>query len=61
MSIQTTRPQNRREFMNKLVIPYDERYPNTNEIFTEPYKAGQPEKDRSKEISLKNDIDKKID
>ena len=58
MSIQTTRPQNRREFMNKLVIPYDERYPNTNEIFTEPYKAGQPEKDRSKEISLKNDIDK---
>jgi len=58
MSIQDTRPQNRREFMDKLVIPYDPRYPNTNEVFSEPYKAGQPEQNRALEISLKNDTDK---
>lgn len=58
MSIQTTRPQNRREFMDKLVLPYDPRYPNPNEVFSEPYKAGQPEQNRALEISLKGDIDK---
>jgi len=58
MSIQSTRPQNRQEFMDKLVIPYDPRYPNTNEVFSEPYKAGQPEQNRALEISLKKDIDK---
>jgi len=58
MSIQNTRPQTKREFMTKLVMPYDERYPNTNEVFSEPYKAGQPEQNRALEISLKNDIDK---
>ncbi len=58
MSIQTTRPQNKREFMDKLVIPYDSRYPNTNNIFSEPYKAGQPEQNRALEVSLRNDSDK---
>jgi hypothetical protein len=44
--------------MNKLVEPYDPRYGNTNQVFSEPYKAGQPEQNRALEISLKNDIDK---
>jgi hypothetical protein len=39
-------------------MPYDERYPNTNDVFSEPYKAGQPEQNRAAEISLRNDIDK---
>jgi hypothetical protein len=58
MATQSTRPENRREFMNKLVVPYDPKYGNPNQIFSEPYKAGQPENDRSLEISLKNDDDK---
>ena len=58
MSIQTVRPQNRREFMNKFVAPYDPRYGNTNEVFSEDFKDGQPEQNRALEISLKNDIDK---
>lgn len=60
MSIQSTRPSNKREFMDKLIIPYDQRYPNPNQIPSEPYKAGQPENDRSKEISLKNDTEKEF-
>jgi hypothetical protein len=39
-------------------MPYDARYPNPNDIPSEPYKAGLPENDRSKEISLKGDTDK---
>jgi len=58
MSIQSTRPQNRREFMDKLVVPYDAHYGNPNDVFPEPFKAGQPEQNRALEISLKNDIDK---
>jgi len=58
MSIQSTRPTNRREFMDKLVDPYDPRYGNPNDVFTEPQKLGQPEQNRALEISLKNDIDK---
>jgi hypothetical protein len=58
MSIQSTRPQNRREFMDKLIVPYDPHYGNPNEIFSEPQKSGQPEQNRALEISLKNDIDK---
>jgi len=46
--------------MDKLIIPYDQRYPNPNQIPSEPYKAGQPENDRSKEISLKNDTEKEF-
>jgi hypothetical protein len=58
MSIQTTRPQNRREFMDKLIVPYDPRYGNPNDVFSEPQKLGQPEQNRALEISLKNDLDK---
>lgn len=58
MATQSTRPENRREFMNKLVVPYDAKYGNPNDVFSQPYKAGQPENNRSLEISLKNDDDK---
>jgi hypothetical protein len=58
MAIQQIRPQNRREFMNKLIEPYDPKSGNPNEIFSEPYKAGQPENNRALEISRKNDTDK---
>ena len=58
MSIQQTRPQNKREFMNKLVDPYDPKYGNTNEVFSEPFKVGQPEQNRALEISVKDDSDK---
>jgi hypothetical protein len=44
--------------MNKLVLPYDEKSGNPNQIPSEDYKAGQPEQNRSQEISLKNDKDK---
>jgi len=44
--------------MNKLVVPYDAKYGNPNDVFSEPYKVGQPENNRSLEISLKNDDDK---
>ena len=56
--IQTVRPENRREFMNKLVIPYDPKTGNPNSVFSEPTKLGQPENNRAKEISLKGDTDK---
>lgn len=55
---QKTRPQNRKEFMNSLVEPYDNKYGNPNTIFSEPKKAGQPENNRALEISTKKDIDK---
>jgi hypothetical protein len=44
--------------MDKLVVPYDAHYGNPNDVFSEPFKAGQPEQNRALEISLKNDIDK---
>jgi len=55
---QTVRPQNRREFMNKLVTPYDEKTGNPNSIFSEETKLGQPEINRAKQISVKGDTDK---
>lgn len=58
MSIQSTRPATQREFMDKLVMPYDPKYPNPNSIPSEPYKAGQPEQNRAEEISLRNDTEK---
>lgn len=57
MSIQQIRPQNRREFMDKLIDPYDPKYGNPNEIFSEPYKVGQPENNRALEITRKDDTD----
>mgnify|MGYP003327239121 CR=1 FL=1 len=44
--------------MNKLVVPYDPKTGNPNQIFSEEFKAGQPEQNRALEISLKDDIDK---
>lgn len=57
-AIQTVRPTNRQEFMDKLVTPYDPKYGNPNQVFSEPAKLGQPEKNRAYEVSLKNDTDK---
>jgi hypothetical protein len=55
MANQVVRPENRREFMSKLVDPYDPRYLPASEVFSEPTKLGQPEINRANEISLKND------
>jgi len=55
MANQVVRPENRREFMSKLVDPYDPKYLPATEIFSEPTKLGQPEINRANEISLKND------
>lgn len=58
MSTQIVRPENRREFLNKLVDPYDSKVGNPNTIFSEPTKLGQPENNRAKEISVKGDTEK---
>jgi hypothetical protein len=56
MPNQVVRPANRREFMSKLIEPaYDPRYPIQEEVFSEPAKLGQPEINRAKEVSVKND------
>ena len=54
--IQTTRPQNRREFMKTLENPYVQPIPDP--VFTEPQKLGQPEINRALEYSRKDDKDK---
>jgi len=54
----SVRPQNRREFMNKLVEPYSKEYGNPNEVFSEKAKAGTPEINRAREVSQKKDPDK---
>ena len=54
----SNRPQNRKEFVNKLIQPYSEKYGNPNEVFSEPKKVGQPEYNRALEISVKHDNDK---
>jgi hypothetical protein len=55
---QVTRPQNRKEFMNKLIVPYSPEYGNPNVVFSDPQKLGQPEKNRALDYSLKGDTDK---
>ena len=54
---QVVRPQNRREFMSKLITPYETKAGKSN-VFSEETKLGQPENNRAKQISLKNDKDK---
>lgn len=54
------RPENRVEFMNKLVIPYDQTVGNPNSVFSEPYKPGQPEINRANEISQDKDTSRNI-
>jgi len=51
----SVRPQNRREFMNKLVEPYSKEYGNPNEVFSQNAKAGTPEINRAREVSQKKD------
>lgn len=50
--VQQVRPQNRREFMDKLYVPTDPQYGNPNITFTEPFKAGQPEVNRAYETKF---------
>jgi len=49
------RPENRREFMDKLVTPYDPTMGNPNQVYSEEIKPGQAEFNRSLEISMKGD------
>lgn len=58
MAIQVVRPKNRKEFMKKLIVPYVDTLGNPNPVFSDPPKLGQPEQNRAKEISVKNDKDK---
>jgi hypothetical protein len=56
MANQAVRPQNRREFMSKLIEPaYAPEYGVPEKPFSEPAKLGQPEQNRAYEISVKND------
>lgn len=59
MAIQKVRPQNRREFMSKLVGPaYDPQLGEVPKPFSEPTKLGQPEENRAYQISVKGDREK---
>jgi hypothetical protein len=51
--IQETRPQNRREFMKTLEMPYAPSEGTTSQVFSEPQKLGQPEFNRALEYSIK--------
>lgn len=57
---QIVRPQNRREFMDKLVVPKDPSYGNPNIIFSEPFKPGEPEFNRAYETSFQPTGDKRF-
>jgi hypothetical protein len=59
MSIQVVRPENRQEFMSKLVGPaYDPQYGTVPKPFSEPTKLGQPEQNRAYQTTVKGDTDK---
>ena len=59
MAIQKVRPENRREFMSKLVGPaYDPKEGTVPKPFSEPAKLGQPEENRAYQISVKGDKEK---
>jgi len=59
MAIQKVRPQNRQEFMSKLVGPaYDPKEGTVPKPFSEPAKLGQPEENRAYQISVKGDNEK---
>jgi hypothetical protein len=51
------RPENRREFMNKLVKPTDPTTGNPNQIYSETVRPGEPEFNRGYQISEKGDTD----
>ena len=56
--IQQVRPTNRREFMDKLIMPTAPEYGNPNIVFSEPFKPGQPEFNRAYETSF-SELDNK--
>lgn len=59
MAIQVVRPQNRREFMSKLIEPpYDPKEGGVPKPFSEPAKLGQPEQNRAYQITVKGDKEK---
>ena len=59
MSIQVVRPENRKEFMSRLVGPaYAPNEGTVQKPFSEPTKLGQPEQNRAYEISERKDGDK---
>jgi hypothetical protein len=59
MAIQKVRPQNRREFMSKLVGPaYDPKEGTVPKPFSEPTKLGQPEQNRAYQTTVKGDSEK---
>jgi len=58
MANQVTRPKNRKEFMDKLVLPYTPNQGDPNAVFSQPQKLGQPETNRALEVSVKKDLDK---
>lgn len=59
MSIQVVRPQNRPEFMSKIIGPaYDPKEGTVEKPFSEPTKLGQPENNRALEVSNRTDSDK---
>jgi hypothetical protein len=59
MAIQVVRPENRKEFMSKLIGPaYAPNEGTVQKPFSEPTKLGQPENNRSKEISERKNGDK---
>jgi hypothetical protein len=53
MSNYKPRPQNRREFLDTLVMPYDQTMGNPNEILSEPLVPGTPEVNRALQMSHK--------
>lgn len=57
---QIVRPQNRREFMNKLIVPADKQYGNPNIVYSDPFKPGQPEFNRAYETAFDPTGDKKF-
>jgi len=59
MAIQVVRPENRKEFMSKLIGPaYAPNEGTVQKPFSEPTKLGQPENNRAYEISERKDGDK---
>lgn len=58
--VQQVRPINRKEFLDKLVVPQDPHYGNPNIIFSEPFKPGQPEHNRAYETAFEPTGDKKF-
>lgn len=55
---QGTRPQNAREFMSKLVVPYTKTNGTPNKIYSEPKQAGMPEINRAYQIASDSQDDK---